>query len=226
MSEKNVEEIKNNFYSTFYPLVVKSGNQGKFHFFTHRLLEKSFTPEIIFERVLEIGAGNGEHIKFVRHSYSEYIMTDIREIKFSEKNISVTTLKCDIENLPFSDESIDRVVITCLLHHLERPLEALNEVKRVLKPSGVLSILLPSDPGFFYRLTRKITGELKLRRLGFKEGKILHAIDHRNHIQSLMIILEFVFEQDEIKTISWPFKIKSFWNFNLIYVYQIRKIKE
>ena len=42
----------------------------------HRAVEAPFPASARFERVIEVGAGTGAHLPFVRHAYGEYLMTD------------------------------------------------------------------------------------------------------------------------------------------------------
>jgi SAM-dependent methyltransferase len=44
------------------------------------------------------------------------------------------------ENLPFADETFDVVVSTSVFHYFRRPLDALGEASRVLRPGGRLVI--------------------------------------------------------------------------------------
>jgi ubiquinone/menaquinone biosynthesis C-methylase UbiE len=48
-----------------------------------------------------------------------------------------------IEDLPFKDATFASVMFSGVIHHLEKPLEALKEAARVLKPSGKLFIIEP-----------------------------------------------------------------------------------
>ncbi len=61
----------------------------------------------------------------------------------------------DVYDLPFPDDSFDAVFSHNVLEHLKEPLTALNEMRRVLKPGGVIGardadsggvIIEPSDP--------------------------------------------------------------------------------
>jgi ubiquinone/menaquinone biosynthesis C-methylase UbiE len=87
--------------------------------------------------------------------------------------------------LPFGSEAFDAVLAHAVLYHLGRPLEALAEMKRVLKPGGVLGIrdadsegnvYFPHDPLLdqFWRMTERIEiaggGDA---RLGRKQRQLL-----------------------------------------------------
>lgn len=43
---------------------------------SHKLLEKDYGENNFFGRVIEIGAGTGEHLSFVRHKFTEYVATE------------------------------------------------------------------------------------------------------------------------------------------------------
>jgi ubiquinone/menaquinone biosynthesis C-methylase UbiE len=64
---------------------------------------------------------------------------------FAEKEIAFQIKKADVLNLPFADDSFDAVTCQTVLIHLENPLEALREMKRVLKPGGILICAEPNN---------------------------------------------------------------------------------
>ena len=99
--------------------------------------------------ILEIGAGRGEHLKFVKADYSKYVMTDISEwgkaeieeiIKLDHR---ISFELANIEKLSFPDNTFDRLICTCVLIHVDEPFLALEELKRVTKPGGVISFYMP-----------------------------------------------------------------------------------
>lgn len=71
-------------------------------------------------------------------------------------NVSVVA---DAAHLPFKNFSVDAVISESLLEHMARPEEAISEIKRILKPGGLIYILTPfilgfhSSPNDFYRWT-------------------------------------------------------------------------
>ena len=53
--------------------------------------------------------------------------------------------KRSAEHLPFADDSFDAVTCQTVLIHIENPLDALREMKRVLKPGGILICAEPNN---------------------------------------------------------------------------------
>ena len=219
-----LNQIQMDFYKNYYSKLATEGNGGTYHRYSHKLMEKKFKTTEYFPVTLEIGAGSGEHFEYVNHNFDIYYQSDIREIEYTFEDSRISQLVCDAVQVPLPDESCDRVLSTCLLHHLADPMAVLVEIRRLVKSGGVVTILIPSDPGFLFRFLRKISSEKKLKKLGFKYGKLLHALEHRNHIQSLREQVEFVFTRDEVTLKSWPFPLKRAWNLNLLYIYNIKKI--
>jgi SAM-dependent methyltransferase len=84
-------------------------------------------------RILEVGGGLG-HIKAIR---SDVVSVDI--VPFA--GIDAVA---DAHRLPFADGSFSAVVMLDVLHHLERPIEFLNEASRVLRPGGRLAMIEPA----------------------------------------------------------------------------------
>ena len=211
------------FYSNFYKSVIFGKGFGpRAVRKTHRSMEAPFT-NCHFGKVLEIGGGTGEHLDFVRHTYDEYFVTDLKlPVLKSEwsANPKIRIQEANAEALPFEDRSFDRVISTCLLHHVEKPETVLNEILRVLKPAGVATIFLSCDPGIAVRVLRAISTARNARKEGYKGYELMIARDHRNHVGSLLQMVRFTFRGRSQDKRFFPFRIPS-WNLNGYVVIQI-----
>ena len=54
---------------------------------------------------------------------------------------NVTFRSADIFNLPFAANSFDHIFVCFVLEHLQQPIEALEQLKWVLKPGGTLTVI-------------------------------------------------------------------------------------
>ena len=219
------------FYSKYYDQILRTGLIGSAQNRTHRAIEKLWSPQDTFGRVLEVGSGAGDHKQFVKHKYSIYYETDIRfpdgtfepgkSPKTEESKINLVREIADVMHLQYVDGFFDRVIATCLLLHLANPETALLEIKRVTKATGgVITILVPCEPGILLRLSRKILTARKAKRLGFPGYELFNARDHINYISSIDKIVKHVFRDDRVVIRRLPFHIPS-WNLNLYFVYTI-----
>jgi len=95
----------------------------------HRQLLENCPPGII----LEIGGGTA-HIKDFT---PEVVSVDI--LPFPGIDIVA-----DAHRLPFSDGAFSGVIMLDVLHHLERPIDFLEEASRILKPGGRLAMMEPA----------------------------------------------------------------------------------
>lgn len=192
----------------------------------HELLEKKFKSNEAFE-ILEVGCNEGEHLEYVVNDFDFYTMTDIRKIDYqSDYNLrNVEFVQASVENLPFEDSSFDRVISTCVFHHVEDPEKGFEEIRRVLKNKGVFSLMLPNDPGLAYRTIRYLTSGMRARKLGvFRESRLAHAREHRNHYLSLLIFVKYVFREDVISINHFPFRLPIY-DLNLLSVLNIEVSK-
>lgn len=224
------------YYENAFPVVNSKGIGGVATRFFNRALERRYAHDDMFARILELGAAHGEHAKFVRHGFDLYLMTDIVDRKIDLAAIGAASQSssgqrkfefqlADAEKLMFPDGHFDRSVHTCLLHHLGDPESALREMKRVVRSGGIVSIYLPNDPGFIYRLVQQATtGRLQRRVLKSQEYSIsegyLRALEHPNHYLAINEMILEVFKSDEIKRTNFPFRVASF-NFNFFSVFHI-----
>jgi ubiquinone/menaquinone biosynthesis C-methylase UbiE len=204
-------------------------NQGLSGYFltrSHEWSERRFKPGQHFSRVLEVGAGTGIHLRFVRHSFDEYWSTDLNppmldKIGYGSANNEikgkVLTSKEDASALSFPVSSFDRLIAAHTLEHLYRPHEVLREWCRVLKPGGILSLVLPCDPGLAWRLGRYAGSRGKFVRAGIAYDYWM-AREHVNPVNNLVALIRYYFE--DVHEQWLPFRVPSM-DLNLFYVAHI-----
>lgn len=166
---------------------------------SHTWCEQAFGPNRHFSRVLEVGAGTGIHLNAVRHSFDEYVMTDLNPpmlnqvpLERASKRGKIVAQQEDATSLSFPDASFDRVIATHVLEHLPNPHRVLREWIRVLKPGGTLSVVLPCDPGLAWRLGRHMGPRRKFEALGIDYDYWM-AREHVNSITNLTAFMRFYF---------------------------------
>ncbi len=202
-----------------YNVHVESSVNGFFHRITHEKMEKFSKNE--YANILEVGAGDGQHIKYVKSSYKRYTMLDLEPSRNKILNRKIRYVVGDIQHLPFKDNLFEKVIITCLMHHIEKPILGLQEIRRVAKPGAEVVVLLPTDPGIVFRALRKIFADSKLKKNNIENIDLLRATDHRNHFSSLRTMIEYTFATDEIKICKFPLILDS-WNLNLFYIFHVK----
>jgi phosphatidylethanolamine/phosphatidyl-N-methylethanolamine N-methyltransferase len=202
-----------------------SGLTGYFLKKSHEWSELRFGPDVHFARVLEVGAGTGMHLKYVRHSFDEYMLTDLNPPLMDKIELGASTRESgkviiateDATSLSFPDNSFDRVIAAHVLEHLYRPHDVLHEWGRVLKPGGILTLVLPCDPGVLWRL-----GRFAVARGQFIKAGLLYdywmAREHVNPINGLVAFIHHYFS--DVSEEWLPMRIPSI-DFNLFYIAHI-----
>lgn len=224
MSQKKFD--LNEWYESDYSQINASANPKSLAFkYMHKSMEQDFRSNLGFE-ILEIGANIGEHLNFVSQDFESYTLTDIRHTNFLNlPDSKIKFLIADVEALPFEDGSFDRVISTCVFHHLNDPTKGLEEMRRVVRVGGCITVLLPNDPGFVYRILRGITTLRTAKKKGLlDEVQLVHALEHKNHYLSLITLIKWVFASDELKLRFKPFGIPSY-NLNALTVINIHRVK-
>ena len=193
---------------------------------SHDWAERAFNAHVHFPKVLEVGAGTGVHLSFVRHAFDEYWMTDLN-IPFLERAAAADvprtrgTVRVDRQDaaaLTFSESTFDRLIATHILEHLPQPHDALREWVRVLKPGGCLSLVLPCDPGVAWRVGRAIGSRGKFIEAGIDYDYWM-AREHVNPINNLVAFVRHYFPDAREQWL--PLHIPSM-DLNLFYIAHIR----
>ncbi len=225
-------EILAKYYSEIYQsYLFQNDTQGIGIRYFERSLEK-FWNKNVPDKVLEIGGGSGEHLPYIKYVPGlSYTSVDIRN-KFSDthiENLSDDLTKKldfvvgDAQNLPFPDSLFDRVFTPCLLHHVDVVLAVLLEARRVTVGGGEIAFIVPTDPGFLNQLIKRIVSYPKLRKLTDIRPELFYALDHKNHVGSILELIRYVYAEDQLELHYRPFGIKS-WNLNLLVVAKITKL--
>ena len=196
----------------------------------YNFLEKSWGGGE-YSRILELGSGNGEFLPNLKVLPKlEYIALDLRPLsndqylknmplEFQQKFSHVTG---SAQSIPFSDNYFDRCFSTCILHHVEEPIEVLMESRRVTKVGGEIIFAMPTDPGLVNQFIKHFYTFRIMRKFSKYDPALFYALDHPNHIVSLITLIKFIFQEDDLTFRYSPFRFPS-WNFNLVVCVHIRK---
>jgi len=95
------------------------------------------------KKFLEVGCGNGLVTRYLAQEYGGEVTgidIDAQQVELAKKELdgiqNVNYIEADANNLPFEDREFDIVLSFGVLHHVENWLNALKEIKRVLKHGG------------------------------------------------------------------------------------------
>jgi phosphatidylethanolamine/phosphatidyl-N-methylethanolamine N-methyltransferase len=132
-------------------------------------------------QALEAGVGTGLNIPFypqdVRVTSVDISrrMLDQARRRVDRSGAAVRVLQADVQSLPFADHFFDTAFATFLFCSVQDPVRGLRELRRVVKPGGLLLLLEHVRPesawsgALFDRLTPlsvRLTGEHINRRTG------------------------------------------------------------
>lgn len=170
---------------------------------------------------LDLGSGSGYHLNFEEISAKKkYICLDIDK-KLLEKitNKLVVKITAGCQKIPLAENSVDVVIASHVLEHLENLNLCLKEIKRVLRNSGQLLVVLPCDPGWLWNLASRLTpSRQRLKKKGFDYDVIMKN-EHINSFQFCIEQLEKFFVVKDKK--FFPFLIPEP-NFNFLCGLELR----
>lgn len=128
---------------------------------THNEADMAFKKRVqtIFEwiplgddaRILDCACGRGFYLNMIRHvSRCALVGLELEDeiIRKAQRNVGhlpgITLTRGNIYALPFPDDWFDGVILSEILEHIDDDVAGLREVRRVLKPGGVVAITVPN----------------------------------------------------------------------------------
>ena len=112
------------------------------------------------DKILEIGCGSGNILKFVNSKNIYGLDISPKMIEFCKKTIPNGDFTTgDAENLPYEDNFFDKVIISEVLYYLPNIEKALKEAHRVLKKDGLLLITSLNKR---YNFVKSVVNTLKI----------------------------------------------------------------
>lgn len=110
-------------------------------------------------KILEAGCGVGSQTKIIapKNPSCQFTSMDISETSIRKAKTMIQTLNIinvvleigDIYNLDFEAETFDHIVVCFVLEHLSNPIQALLNLKRVLRKGGTITVI-EGDHGSTY----------------------------------------------------------------------------
>lgn len=99
-------------------------------------------------RLLDVGCGLGNFCRFIK---ARNFLLDVWGVDFSAYAIkkakkitdNVNYVVSDAYNLPFENYSFDFITAQEIIEHLNEPIDFLKELKRVVKPGGIVFLTTP-----------------------------------------------------------------------------------
>jgi len=134
------------------------------------------------ERLLDIGCGDGDFIFMARDMFKECYGVDVSLVRIERAKERAHEdifhfYKCDVDKgLPFNNQFFDVVTCISVLEHLFNPPDVVEEIRRVLKPRGILIVQVPNIAWITYRL------QLLLGKLPKTGGVYLGADWEHRHL--------------------------------------------
>jgi len=166
---KQTESFYNQF-SFFYPLVDIFLRPQK------RMLFKEIN-KLPSGRLLEVGVGNGAHLKFYKKHTVTGIDTSLAMLKKAARGNGnqIELLQMNGEALLFTDASFEYVVLSHVIAGVSHPEQVLEEAFRVLKPGGKVFILNHFTPDNWLQHIDKSFAAFS-KRLHFKSVFYIHQL--------------------------------------------------
>ncbi len=220
---KNMDEFTKFYTGNNYNQHMYTGLIGYLMKLCHKSMEYDKSKK---DRVLEIGPGTHPHIDYLKHDYDEYyILEKIEELENYYKDREKVIFICQKgDKLPFDDDYFDRIILSHCLEHIIDPEVILLELFSKLKKGGNITIGLPTDPGFLWRLGKFISANFLIKK-NYKFSKedyyYFTAKDHVNSIFSLIPIIKKNFKNISFQKFE-PFKVPLI-DLNLFYIIDIKK---
>ncbi len=144
-------------------------------------------------RILEAGCGTGQTLAlFSDNQYTCGLDISGAALRLAQKNCSNAVLG-SIFSMPFDDNAFDLVYNSGVIEHFRDPenIAALQEMARVVKPSGKLVVIVPNTLCLWYKAGKSVAVLLKNFEFGYEEDYSLPRLEHAMERAGLIVEKRF-----------------------------------
>jgi SAM-dependent methyltransferase len=139
--------MKEEFYSLYYALEDKHwwflGRRATFLQLLDRYLPPP--PEGRSRQILDVGCGTGTLLRYLaRYGDAQGVDVDEQAIAYCHARGVHNVQLFDGSKLPFGESRFDLVTLLDVLEHIEDDKGTLEEIRRVLRPGGMLMVAVPA----------------------------------------------------------------------------------
>ena len=137
-----------------------------FHYLSNRKkVARAYLRLLVYPRInrhlmgetLDVGCGVGDFLEFRPGS----VGVDVNPLLVKhcrDRGLTVYPMPYDV--LPFADNSFDSAVLDNVLEHILEPAHLIREIKRVVRPHGILVVGVPGEKGFLHDPDHKVFYDL------------------------------------------------------------------
>jgi SAM-dependent methyltransferase len=145
-------------------------------------------------KVLDIGCGTGDRLDVFRSKGFETVGVETSDsANYAKTYLTLNVTRGDLFSACFPSECFDIITLYHVLEHTHDPVKECEEIRRILKPDGLLVIQVPNRESLQYRFFKKRwaafdvprdlyyfgTGTLTslLKKVGFDISKVDHFMN-------------------------------------------------
>jgi len=207
-----------------------SGMSGVIFRSGHHMMERGISPEQNRD-VLEFGGGGMPHFYWMNSTkMRQYTVSD----RVADHGKRLAQLRADMPphvglslhdfvadpSLSGIGKGYSRIIASHVLEHIPDPEATIVKWISLLADDGVLSIAIPCDPGWFWRLGQIVLYRSLREQLAFEEYDLVMSREHINSVQRVLKILRYY--SPSFSTTWFP-SLVPIVDFNLICVVNVRK---
>ena len=197
-------------WQTIYTEVYKCSREGKT--FLYRLaqsLESWMHREVLCgantPRLLEIGAGTLNHVQYEPAIGRYDAIEPFRELYSNQPEASrINRLYGDISEIPLS-ERYERIVSVAVLEHIADLPRVVARAGLLLEKGGMFSAGIPSEGGFLWGLSWRVTVGLVARlKYGMDYGDLMRH-EHLSTGPEVIAVVSYFFRNCQVTRFPMPF---------------------
>lgn len=114
----------------------------------------AFLPDSEERWLLDVGCGTGLFVNAAKGAGWHACGCDVDKplVELGRNRFDVELSHADLHKCHYADEKFDVVNLKYVLEHLPNPFEVLQETYRVLKPGGIVQIIVPNEGGLYNQI--------------------------------------------------------------------------